>query len=268
MFAETNDGLTVYYSVAGQGDPMILVHGGNSDADFMTPLEREIGHVFCCVSLDRLGCRRSSSLDHDTTISEQVAAIRAVHRAAGDAPSWIFGHSSGGNFALAYALEYPDLVQGIILMEPALYAAYPVAAIPKAVIKMRDEVMPIFRAGEVERGLAEFVEVLESGNPETFAELADLGLDVRLSENAQSFAHDQPIVIEWCPSDRDLAAFEIPLLLIEGDQTTSLLRDIVALLRAKVPNATVATLKGCDHMAPQVRPGKVADAILDFTGHD
>jgi pimeloyl-ACP methyl ester carboxylesterase len=265
MIAETSDGLNVYYTVSGQGTPMILVHGGNCDADFMAPLAGEIGDAFRCVSLDRPGYRRSSSLDHDTTISEQVDAISAVDIAASREPSWIFGHSSGGNFALAYGLEYPDMVQGVILMEPALYAAYPATAIPQAVTRMRDEVLPVFREGDIERGLAEFVEVLEAGNPDTFSALADLGLDTRLSENAQSFAHDQPIVIEWCPSDDELAAFEIPILLIEGDQTTRLLRDIVDLLRAKVPNATVATLKDCDHMAPQVQAGKVADAIADFT---
>jgi len=57
---------------------------------------------FHCIVLDRLGYRRSAHLDQNTTPEEQATAIEAVHHSVTAKPAWVFGHSSGGNFALAY----------------------------------------------------------------------------------------------------------------------------------------------------------------------
>jgi pimeloyl-ACP methyl ester carboxylesterase len=77
---------------------------------------------FHCISLDRAGYRRSGAPDHFTTMEEQVEAIATVHRACTAEPGWVFGHSGGGNWALAYAVMHPDRVRGLVLMEPALHA--------------------------------------------------------------------------------------------------------------------------------------------------
>jgi pimeloyl-ACP methyl ester carboxylesterase len=50
---------------------------------------------FHCISLDRVGYRRSGTLDRLTTVEEQVEAIAVVHGACTQAPAWVFGHSAG-----------------------------------------------------------------------------------------------------------------------------------------------------------------------------
>lgn len=263
MQAKTPGGRTVYYKMAGSGPPLLLVHGGNFDADFMTPLADRLRERFTCISLDRPGYRRSGSLDRDSTVEDQTAAIRAVHAAVGDEPAWVLGHSSGGNFSLAYALQFPNAVRGLVLMEPALYGLYPQGAQPWGVRHMREVALPLFRAGDIERGFAEFGRVIEL-NPDSVNELLALPFGHQLEENKASFARDQAIVIEWCPGKDALAALRCPVLLLEADQTTRLLRDIVQLLQPLIPRATVTTLASCDHLAPQLRPKETARAVLDF----
>ena len=263
MITQTPSGQQIYYWTAGSGEPLILVHSATCDADFMRPLSDQLDDEFRCIALDRVGYQRSSQIDHDTTVDEQVEAIRAVHMACTDAPAWVFGHSSGGNFALAYAVRFPELVTGLVLMEPALYAMYPPDATPPAIATMLNEIIPTCRGGDLERGMGQFVQLLGIGS-DTIQELSQLPFFAQSGTNAAAFANDQQVVIHGRPTDTELSGLRVPTLLLEGDRTGRLLRDVVALLRPRIPNATVTTLKDCDHMAPQIRPGVVAEAVRAF----
>jgi pimeloyl-ACP methyl ester carboxylesterase len=54
------------------------------------------------------------------------------------------------------------------------------------------------------------------------------------------------------------------ILLIEGDLTGPLLRDIAAALVRRLPGAQLATLRNCAHLAPVLRPVAIADEIRNF----
>jgi pimeloyl-ACP methyl ester carboxylesterase len=263
VYVESAGG-SVYYDTIGDGrDWMLLVHGANCDAEFMGPLATQLPE-FTCIVLDRLGYRRSGRLSRDTSVEEQARAIQAVHEACTSAPTWLFGHSSGGNFALAYALLNPTAVRGLILMEPALYAAYSRKDAPPAIAEMTDYILPIFRRGDIGAGLEAWVRVLGGATDTTFAALKELGLSDRLLENAEALAHDQPPVIEWCPTDDELQSLKLPILLLEGTESPELLRGIVRILAPKL-RAKTTRLQGCDHMAPQVAAQSTAAAIRVFT---
>ena len=158
MIAYTSDNRNIYYRTKGTGPELLLVHGGWPD--YFEPLVEVLSLQYRCISFDRLGFRRSAHLDRNTTVEEQVTATMTVHNSVTSAPVWVFGYSSGGNFALAYALSYPDRVKGIILVEPALYAIYPPENKPAEIERMQNEAMPLFQQGRVEKGRDEFVEAI------------------------------------------------------------------------------------------------------------
>ena len=148
-------------------------------------------------------------------------------------------------------------------MEPALYAVYPPDTAPPAIATMLNEVVPLFREGDLERGMNAFVKLLELRS-ETIQALSKLPFVGNSGKNIAAFANEQQVVVQWRPTDEELSTLHAPTLLLEGELTTRLLRDIVSLLHPKLPNATVRTLSGCDHMAPQIRPDVVVSAIRAF----
>lgn len=243
---------------------MVFVHGANCDADFMVPLVAHLDAMHNCIAIDRPPYQRSYNFNRETTVDEQVEAIRAVHETCSPKPAWVFGHSSGGNFALAYATSYPEKVQGLVLMEPALYAIYPSDDLPIAVVRYHDEVLTAARRGDLETAFGIFLEILEFDDPEMMAGLENLGLLARSAENLEHFGKELDAVLSWCPSVEALRRIDCPTLLIEGDQTTPVLRDIVAMLARHLPAATVSTVTGGNHMAPQLRPEVVASFVRNF----
>lgn len=263
VITQTPDGKDIFFKIEGSGPDILLVHGAASDADTMAPLVSQLSGRYRCISVDRLGYRHSTHLSRDTTVDEQAHAIEAVRKACTSGPLWVFGHSSGGNVAVGYASLFPKNVCGLILMEPALYALYPPDAFRPAINRMRDELIPMFQRGDIGDGINGFVELLELSR-ETLVELGRLPSTTHPAENWLPFAHDQPFVIDWCPSESDIQRLTHRILVLEGDRTTPLLRNICRLLTEKLPKAQLTTLVGCDHVAPLLRPRLVAEKISEF----
>jgi len=263
VITQTSDAKEIFFNIEGSGPDILFLHGAGSDGDTMVPLVSELSARYRCISVDRLGYRRSTRLSQDTTIVEQARAIEAVRKACNSDTLWIFGHSSGGNVAVGYASLFPDNVRGLVLMEPALYALYPPEAAPPAIDRMRKVIIPMFQRGDIGEGITSVVELLEASQ-ETLVELGRLPSTTDPAENWLPFAHDQPFVIGWRPSESDVQHLTHPTLVLEGDRTTPLLRNICRLLTDKLPRAYLSTMANCDHMAPLLRPRLVAEKIFEF----
>lgn len=262
VITSTQGGNTIYYDVVGSGPGLIFVHGAGSDADIFAGLIGSLSNRFRCITMDRPGYNRSGHLERATTLEEQVEAIEAVRRACDAKGAWVFGHSSGGNFALAHACSFGSSVRGLILMEPALYGIYPADQKPPAVTGIEQEVVPLFQKGQLVEGFTRLQELLGvSISEKQISVLQDQGM----LENFRPFGFDQPVVLNWRPSNEALDGIGQPVLILEGDQTTSLLRDICQLLLPHLPKGELRTLKGCDHFAPVTNPVAVAEEVVRFT---
>jgi pimeloyl-ACP methyl ester carboxylesterase len=258
-YAHLADGWPIYFFEEGAGPPLLFLHGGACGADDARPLFQVLRDRFRCISLDRLGYRRSAHLDRNTTPEQQASAIEAVHHDVTSEPAWAFGHSSGGNFALAYALFHPDSVKGLILMEPALYAIYPPEQKPPEVERMQNVAMPLFQQGQVEKGWDEFIEAIFGPRQQPPPSRTEADLD-----RYRSFGYDQPVVITWCPSEAQLLQMTQPVLIIEGDKSPAVLRNICHLLDGQLGNSRLITLKGLDHGALWSAPDVLAQTTTEF----
>jgi len=224
-----------------------------------------LGDRFRCIALDRMGYHRSGTLDRVTTLAEQVEAMAVVHRACTSDPAWVFGHSAGGNWAVAYALAHPDQVCGLVLMEPALYSVFPAGDRSPGVAAMIETVGPLFRAGRLHEAVAQFMGVLRPElTPEALEELAAESLAPDWRPVWESVATEQPLVVSWCPTLAEWARLTQPALVMEGDRTGEVLRAVAARVSELLPCGELATLEGLDHLAPWNAPGIVAQRIIEF----
>jgi pimeloyl-ACP methyl ester carboxylesterase len=70
----------------------------------------------------RVGCVGSSHIAGPVSLAQQAAHCRALMRHLGIAWAHVVGHSSSGNIALQLALDAPEAVHSLAILEPALYA--------------------------------------------------------------------------------------------------------------------------------------------------
>ncbi len=261
MIAHTPDNREIYYRTKGTGPDLLFLHGGGGG--HFKALVEVLSTQYSCTSFDRLGWGRSTHLDRNTTVEEQVTAIEAVHNSVTSAPVWIFGHSSGGNFALAYAVSCPDRVKGIILVEPALYGIYPPEMKPPEVERMEDSIS-LFEQGQLEKGWDRFIEAIFGIPRNSSARWPPLPRTEANLEMMRSFGYDQPVAITWCPSEVELNQLTQPVLIIRGDRSPSVLRNISDLLDGQLSNSKLITLEGQSHVMPFAAPKLVAEKLTAF----
>jgi proline iminopeptidase len=116
-FVDVN-GLFLYYTELGQGQPLIILHGGpggthNHLLPYLLPLARTNRIIF----MDERGSGRSGKLEDASgyTVENMVEDVEALRQALGLGSINLLGHSFGGVVAQAYALKYQKNLSHLIL---------------------------------------------------------------------------------------------------------------------------------------------------------
>jgi pimeloyl-ACP methyl ester carboxylesterase len=108
----------------GQGNPVVLIHGlGTGLGDMRASgLVSRLGHQFRVIAVDRPGYGHSHRpRDRVWGVHEQARAIREALAGMGVQRPVVLGHSFGTMVALAWALDAPETVAGLVLVSGYLY---------------------------------------------------------------------------------------------------------------------------------------------------
>ena len=115
------DGARIHYLTAGQGDPVILLHGYTQTSRMWRPLIPRLAERFLVIAPDLPGIG-DSAIPKDGAIDLATAAvrIRALVKSLGIERARVVGHDIGLMVAYAYAAQFPDEVDKLVLMDAFL----------------------------------------------------------------------------------------------------------------------------------------------------
>src|SRR5690606_10856415 len=118
------DGREVHFLEAGpkSNTPVVFIHGlGGSLSSWQLVMGGMAGgHRMTAVDLPgHGGSSKAAPADADYSLSGLAADVAATLSSGKRKPSVIVGHSLGGAVALGLALEHPDLVAGLVLIDSA-----------------------------------------------------------------------------------------------------------------------------------------------------
>src|SRR5947209_9181328 len=107
---------------AGEGAPVLLLHGSASSSAMWNPAIDLLKPRFRVIAPDLIGYGRTDSWPdhHDFTLDEEVRLIAPLIRHA-PAPAHVVAHSYGGATALRLAVTHPGLIRSLTLIEPVAF---------------------------------------------------------------------------------------------------------------------------------------------------
>ncbi len=117
MFAQVN-GTRLFYTIRGQGTPMMMMHGGPGlDHTYFLPWFDALCDRMEFIYFDqRMNGRSERPKDPaGVTHATWAADADALRAELGYDRIILFGHSYGGGLALEYALNYGDHLDGLVL---------------------------------------------------------------------------------------------------------------------------------------------------------
>jgi pimeloyl-ACP methyl ester carboxylesterase len=256
----STDGTEIGLLTAGEGPPLLLVHGGMGCIESWAPLWEPLTSRWQVTAMDRRG--RGTSIDTPSPATgpydlgrefEDVTAV-AASLAGGD-PVDVFGHSYGAVCALGAAAGRAP-VRRLALYEPPGPPTVPAA--------WRERMLPMIEAAQPGRAMMTFLTEIIGLTAEEVAALRDAprGYDV------------MPIVSATMPreskalSDVDLKALaarvEVPVLLILGSASPAWAQDLTAEVAAALTHETLAVLDGQGHDAINQAPELLVTQLAAF----
>lgn len=114
---KAND-IEMYYEIHGEGEPVVLIAGLNSDHSFYqrAGLIDRLAEKYRVVAFDNRGVGRTDKPDIPYTIEMMAEDTAGLLNALGIEQAHILGMSLGGRIAVALALRNPQQVKSLILV--------------------------------------------------------------------------------------------------------------------------------------------------------
>jgi pimeloyl-ACP methyl ester carboxylesterase len=111
------------YEVSGAGEPVILIHGTGVAATFAPTVTEPAMAKYRIIRFHRRGFAGSGRAPVPWAIKDNAADARGLLKALGIDKAHIVGHSYGGSVTLQFAVDYPEVVQSLVVIEPPVFDA-------------------------------------------------------------------------------------------------------------------------------------------------
>lgn len=255
-FARVSD-LDLYYEVAGDGPPLLLLHGlGSSSADWALQIP-VFAARYRVIALDLRGHGRSQDGARSYTIAQLADDVAALLGQLNQPPAHVVGLSLGGCAAQLLALRHPECVRSLVLVNTFARlrpdGLQSTGRLARRVWLFATAPMPV---------VAEYVAAGLFPKPEQRAIYAEAV--ARLSRNRKR---------PYLASLRAIAGFDVrsqlgrlrcPTLVICGDRDRTVPRAAIKALSRGIPGARFALIEDSGHATPYDQPEAFNRLVMGF----
>lgn len=251
-------GLRIAYVVAGEGPPLVLLHGGWADCRIWRRQLEGLSEDFTVAAWDAPGCGQSHDPPAGWRMADYADCLAAWLDAVGIERPHVLGLSWGGTLALELYRRHPDLPSSLVLA--SAYAGW-AGSLPAEIVAER-----LDRAlGELERPPEEWA---ADYIPGFLTEAAPSGL----ADEIEAIMFDlhpegsRTMLLAMAEADlRDvLSRIEVPTLLLYGELDTRSPLEVAEQLHQSIPASRLVVLPGVGHLASAERPGEFNAAVRAF----
>jgi pimeloyl-ACP methyl ester carboxylesterase len=220
--ASLDGGVELEYEAEGDGEPVLLVHGSLL-ADGLSLLRRDstLNKRYRLVSYSRQGFAGSTHPNKPLSISEQATDCRNLLSYVGLAKAHVVGHSYGGNIALQLAIDAPDRVQSLSLLEGGL----PFEAIfPKTITERIGQemmrAMQMYQKGDKSNAIDSYLKFVAGPDVRSTLNQVLPGAYEQAIRDADTFFQiELPALRSWSLSAVQTKSIRSPTLIVMGAKT-------------------------------------------------
>ena len=110
---------TLYYEEKGSGDPIVFLHGFTLDRRMWRRQMEYFASKYRVIAYDSRGHGKSSCPESDYSRADRVIDLRNFARGLNLKKFHLVGLSMGGATALGYAIDYPETLRSLTLVDTA-----------------------------------------------------------------------------------------------------------------------------------------------------
>ncbi|MFD4599858.1 alpha/beta fold hydrolase [Streptomyces sp. NPDC058464] len=253
------DGLRIHYKRAGYGPAVALLHGSASSLQHFDRVADLLSDSFDVIrpDLPAFGLTGPRE-DRDYRVPAYAATVAGFLEALGVPRYAVVGNSLGGNVAWNVALDHPERLTGLVLVNAT---GYPEKTVPAGMRLTRNPLLrPVLRRvmprGAVERNLHQAV------GPHS--RIVDDAM-VDRAHQLMSRPGNRSAFVDFCNTDQPDRSAQIPRITVPTLVLRSASIDGQRFAR-DIPGAQELVHPHGGHLLPEEEPQWVVDAIAEFLG--
>lgn len=263
-FAEIN-GVKLHYQEKGEGTPLILIHGYTSLAYTWSKVFEPLSEHFRVIAVDLKGFGFSEKPDGDYTKREQAVLVSGLLNHLKIEKAWIAGNSMGGDVSINVALQNPDRVEGLILIDsagvkfesnsPSSSSTFKIPYLGRAFAAVALTSDRLVRGG-LERSFYD-----DSLITDKDVRMYHIPLSSNNGQRAAALA-----VQQWdlYPIENELGKINVPTLIIWGAEDEIVPLETGKKMNSLIKNSELKIYEKIGHLPQEESPARVTKDIIDF----
>lgn len=264
--AQTN-GTELEYEVHGHGEPVLLIHGSILADAFDRLMEEPIlAERFQLISYHRRGYAGSARPSGPVSLAMQAEDAVALLHHLGIDGAHIVGHSYGGAIAMQFALDTPEAVHSLALLEPAMMA------VPSGTDFVTSVIVPAFEhyeAGDKAKAIDTFMRGVGGADYRQRLEpvLPSDAFALAIADADTFFQVELPAMQQWRFGREEARQIGHPVLAVLGTESSRVwpgFAEAQELLQSWFPQAETFLLPSAAHPLQMLNPEGMAVGLTGF----
>ena len=245
------------YKITGQGKPVILLHGLFGAKENLGMIARPLSSDYLTIAVD---LRNHGGSFHNPEMNYQVMAadVIALMDHLDIQQAALIGHSMGGKVAMKLALDFPDRISELVVMDIAHHAYPPhhqqimkgLKVLDKTELSGRNQADEILINFEPDLPTRQFL----------LTNLVRVGQHFKLRLNVEALANNQ-IAISSPVSGKPYSG---RVLLLRGGNSIYVKDASLAEFKMLFPHSRLVTIANAGHMPHVEKTAEVVTAISEF----
>ena len=265
-------GVELHYIEQGQGEPLILLHGGQGDYRSWDPQIKLFSQQYRVISYSRryhypnnnpLIPRYHSAYTEADDLAALISKLNLgrVH---------LVGTSIGAFTALVLAVNHPEMVRTLVLAEPPIHewvkdSQDGKAAYEEFMTAVWEPAKRAFEKGDDQEAMRILIDAFTGTG--SFDNLPPKAREVAM-QNSRFFKANTSSFDALPNLSKDkVKRLRIPILIVTGENTIKMHKLVNAELARLLPNAEQATIPKAGHGSPRENPQAFNEAVMKFLGH-
>jgi pimeloyl-ACP methyl ester carboxylesterase len=260
------NGVELEYETRGSGEPVLLISPVVAGGFLPFLSEQALVERYRLIRYHKRGWAGSTHTPPPVTIADHAADAAALLDYLGAGRAHVAGHSSGGAIALQLAVDRPDVVHTLVLLEPALLAV-PSA---EAFFQKAGLAFEAYAGGEHDLAVSIFLSAVSGLDWKTCRAVIEASVPGGVAQATRDadtfFGIELPALAAWAFGREQAASITQPVLSVLGTETERLFVEGASVLRSRLPQVEDCTIDGVGHLLHMQRPEPVARAMGEFLG--
>ncbi len=110
------NGVNYYYEIHGQGEPLLVLHGGLGSIDMFGPVLPALAEGRQVIAVDLHGHGRTALGDRKISLQDMGDDMAVIVQQLGHAQVDALGYSLGGGVAFRLAVQHPEVVRRLVII--------------------------------------------------------------------------------------------------------------------------------------------------------